>query len=262
MNLLDEIAKKEKIKMKKKLLAGLAIGLFLVGGVSIAQATLIQDGDFVDWSSFSFVTDDPFVAGSPPNSSNGNAVTVATGGNPGAFLQATHTMTYGDTIWTGGIKTDFSYNTAVDGAIDFLSVTADLLHPSAGATAWQLVIQQEGQRYYSFPFGAFSHNNSWLTATASNLVATDFDTNPWAGNGGIIADGNQPDFGSAAMPLQFGFMFGNGLTSYGTLTNTLGLDNFSVSSTTSSPVPEPATMLLFGTGLAGLVSSRVRRKKK
>jgi hypothetical protein len=31
--------------------------------------------------------------------------------------------------------------------------------------------------------------------------------------------------------------------------------------TASAPVPEPATMLLFSTGIAGLIGSRIRRKK-
>jgi hypothetical protein len=213
-----------------------------------ANAAIIQDGDFAAWNSFSFVTDDPFVPGSPPNVSTGNVVRVATGGNPGAFLQATHTFTTGDKIWTGGIKIDFTYDFAVEGAIQGISVTADLLHPPGGATAWQLVVEQGGQRYYSFPFGAFSQN-TWSTVSASNLAAIDFDTNPWAGNGGILPDGNTPNFGSAAAPLSFGFMFGNRIIGNGTLTNTVGLDNFSVSTTA---VPIPAAFLLFGSALAGL----------
>ena len=44
-------------------------------------------------------------------------------------------------------------------------------------------------------------------------------------------------------------------------TSTLGGITFAVWSE-STPVPEPATMLLFGTGLAGLVGSRLRRRKK
>lgn len=39
------------------------------------------------------------------------------------------------------------------------------------------------------------------------------------------------------------------------------MDDFNFNSV-AAPVPEPATMLLFGTGLAGIVGSRIRKKSK
>jgi hypothetical protein len=132
----------------------------------------------------------------------------ATGGHPGAFLHATHTFTTGDTILTGGIKANYTYNPMVMGAIASLSVSADVIQFQPGGTAWYLVIEQNGKRYYSFPFGAF-YNTAWAKVAAANLTAANFDTNSWAGNAGIPPDGNRPDFSLTAAPLRFGFMFGN-----------------------------------------------------
>jgi hypothetical protein len=191
--------------------------------------TQAADGDFAAWSFFSFVTDDPYTATPGPGTSSGTVTRNTTGGNPGAYLATALTMTYGDTIWTGGIKTDFQYNPASSGAIGTVSVSADVTMFSAGATAWQLVIEQGGKRYYSFPLGAFT--GAWTTVTRVGLTAANFDTNPWAGNPGVLPDGVRPDFGPAALPIKFGFMVGNRLPGPGTATANHGIDNFAVTIT-------------------------------
>lgn len=219
---------------------------------SLAYSAIVTDGEFTAWSSFSFVTDNPFVAGPPPNVSSGSTVTVTIGGNPGAFLQATHTFTTGDTIWTGGIKTDFTYDPISEGAIGSLSVSADVQMLPIGSSSWQLVVEQGGQRYFSVPWNSFS-GSSWANVIATDLKATDFDTNPWAVRAGVSPDGNHPDFGLDANPLQFGFMFGNRVIGNGTLTNTLGLDNFSVQ---IAPIPLPAAVWLYISGLMTLFGIR------
>ena len=194
---------------------------------SVQPLNTIVDGNFSAWAPFAFITDDPLFAPPGPGTSTATVERVATGGNPGAYLGVTLTIAGGDTIWGGAIKTDYTYDPAVSGAIGSVSVSADVQMPSLGASAWQLVVQQNGRRYFSIPFGTFS-GSSWSTVSAANLTATNFDTNPWAGTSGILPDGNQPDFGAAGAPLQFGFLIGNAFRFAGTATALHGLDNFTV----------------------------------
>ncbi len=68
--------------------------------------------------------------------------------------------------------------------------------------------------------------------------------------------------GTAENALAFAFFEGDG-TWNDALDSTRYLgDGGYVVEYESAPVPEPATMLLFGTGLVGLVGGRMRRKKK
>lgn len=167
-----------------------------------------------------------------------------------------------DTSWIGGIKTDSTYNPMTSGEILNLSVTANA-KSLGSSSAWQLVVEQAGQRYFSFPFGTISSGSgNWISVSIANLTANNFDTNPWAGNAMQSPDGNSPNFSAGAAPMQFGFMFGN-RTPSGTGLNTFGLDNFSLTISSGKPssntnpqseaVPEPTTMLgiaLAGSGLA------------
>lgn len=208
----------------------LVIVLLFIGALT-ASAFSVLDGDFSSWTIFHTNTDDPYVAGTGPNTSTGSGQRLSSGGNPGSCLQITHTFTYGDASFTGGIKTDFSYDPATQGPILGLSVAADIeasTTGSSGSSAWQLVISQSGRLYYSVPFAGFPTPTGWIRVSASGLTPTNFDTNPFAYVDNVTPDRNQPDFSSSGGVMQFGFAFGNRVLGPGTLNNTFLLDNFSV----------------------------------
>ena len=87
-----------------------------------------------------------------------------------------------------------------------------------------------------------------------------------------LTDSTATAFNSFLLPnavnlASFDAKFINFTSSYGDLAGQLSYDfqiagNIDNLDVAPAPIPEPATMLLFGTGLVGLVGSRLRKKKK
>ncbi len=226
----------------RTLISGLFLWLASAGGVHAqnnpAQGGAISDGDFAAWTPFHFITDDPFLAGTPPNVSTGRVERLAGGGNPGAHLRFTHAFTSGDTSWIGAMKDDYSFDPREKSEVLSLTVNADVNFLNFGGVSWQLVVEQDGKKYFTVPWE--QAGSGLQTVKLRDLTPKDFDTNPWAdySSSGVQRDGNQPDFSSNAAPMKFGFMFGNHVPGQDkrTLTAAVTLDNFKV---VIAPVPPP-----------------------
>jgi len=201
----------------------------------------IIDGDFASWSPFSIVNDDPGVALPGPGTSTGTATTMASGGNPDAYMATTTTIFEGDILATGAVKDDYelcnagtgpdlpkvSYDPA-KGAIEMLVFSAEVAMLSAGHSSMQLVVEQEstigeqgGTKYYSqvpFPFvGGWANKGQWFATGPDHFDTTPRATEPF----------NKPDFSINGEELKFGLVVGNSLSSTTGTTNH-GIDNFRV----------------------------------
>lgn len=226
----------------RTLVSGLLLWLASAGYVhsqsSQALGGEITDGDFAAWTPFHFITDDPFLAGPPPNVSTGRMERLTGGGNPGAHLKFSHAFTSGDTSWIGAMKDDCSFDPREKGEILNLSVNADVNFLMFGGISWQFVVEQGGKKYFTVPWE--QAGSGLQTVKLRDITPKDFDTNPWANysSSGVQRDGNQPDFSSNAAPMKFGFLFGNRVPGQEkrTLTASVTLDNFKV---VIAPVPPP-----------------------
>ncbi len=253
--------KRGKEKMKKKLLIGLATGVFLVGITTmINAATIFLDGNFAqsDWSQ----TVNTYGAGGTQTVSQ-----QSSGGNPGNYLYVNDTVNHAPSagtwsgVWGTFLKDGAIYDPSLSGAVGTINYAEDAIMFSGfgEGQASYLVIQQAGNLYFNYPYFTTNYGN-WTHLNRNGLTANDFglfDTVTFDVNFSL-----NPNFSSSGSIMAFGFGRANS-TSNGANGYTIlgGIDNWQVTINPSQPVPEPATMLLFGTGIAGLAGSRLRRRK-
>lgn len=96
----------------------------------------------------------------------------------------------------------------------------------------------------------------------STFGETPFDVVGSLSGGGTVSQSFIPDGNKTTLEL---FFLGSGftnLTSINWLHPGVVAGSFNIDNINTTPVPLPAALILFGTGLAGLVGTRIRRKRE
>jgi hypothetical protein len=250
--------------MKKKLLAGLALGLFALA--QEAQADVIAsysfDGNANDISgnsnnlkvSGATLTTDRFNNSNSAYAFNGNADMIS-----GSFALPSNATFSVWATWNGG-PNDMLFNTGD------ISQGPDLYF-MGGKISWNTWNGADNP-FTDIPASASDgqfHNYIVVANSADSSAKLYFDGN-LLGSAGYSAPQNQFTLGGAGgNEGTVGYYGWHGkiddVVIYNTAFTAEQATALYSSYSNPAPVPVPATILLFGTGLAGLAGARLKRKK-
>lgn len=229
-----------------------------------ATAAVITVGDMsaADWSLHRISTSgSATLVNSTPNP----------GGNPGSYWQFNQgSPTVVPAGQTNQVREAFLFDNAVydptiQGALGSVGIGFDTRNFSSnvgGSGGFATAILTQGGRYYS------AINNGARNISGPDWVGFDF-VSTLASDWLELGTDSTPDFSATGNEMTFGFRMSLGGVCPQTATSgcfgpaiVSGLDNFRYELTAAprvSAVPEPATLMLLGLGLAGLGAMRRRR---